>query len=119
MLVLPQDAAETVASADGQPGEAVRVSDRFGQRLQRPDVRDPLMRQVRMYIRTPVSVTVSTKSAASSAWAWERRKSAQAVAALLGAGSIPASRRISQCRGASAPVTEMNQSSHRLDPAHR
>jgi hypothetical protein len=25
MLVLPQDAAETVASVDGQPGEAVRV----------------------------------------------------------------------------------------------
>jgi hypothetical protein len=33
MFVLPQeDVAETVASADVRPGEAVRVSDRFGQR---------------------------------------------------------------------------------------
>src|SRR5205809_1074049 len=35
----------------------------------------------RMYIRAPVSVTVPMKSAASSAWAWERRKAAQVVAA--------------------------------------
>src|SRR6266498_2812248 len=51
---------------------------------------------VRTYIRAPVSVTVSMKSAASSASAWERRKSAQVGAARSGAGSIPASRRISQ-----------------------
>jgi hypothetical protein len=43
MLILPQDAAETVASADGQPGEAVRVGDRFGQRLHLPGVGDALV----------------------------------------------------------------------------
>jgi hypothetical protein len=48
----------------------------------------------RMYILAPVSVTVSMKSAASSASAWERRKAAQVVAARSGAGSIPASRSI-------------------------
>ncbi|OHV63679.1 hypothetical protein BCD48_37915 [Pseudofrankia sp. BMG5.36] len=41
-------------------------------------------------------VTVSRKSAASRAWAWERRKSAQLVAVRSGAGSMPASRMISQ-----------------------
>jgi hypothetical protein len=49
-----------------------------------------------MYIRVPVKVTVSMKSAASSAWAWVRRKSAHVVADRSGAGSMPASRRISQ-----------------------
>jgi hypothetical protein len=42
---------------------------------------------VRMYIRAPVSVTAWRKSAASSACAWERRKSVQVVAARSGAGS--------------------------------
>src|SRR4029450_6916214 len=42
---------------------------------------------VRMYSRAPVNVTVSMKSAASNAWAWERRKSVQVVAARSGAGS--------------------------------
>jgi len=50
----------------------------------------------RMYIRAPVNVTVSMKSAASSAWAWERRKSVHVVAARSGAGSLPASCRICQ-----------------------
>jgi hypothetical protein len=31
---------------DVQPGELVRVGDRFGQRLERPEVRDPLMRSM-------------------------------------------------------------------------
>lgn len=44
---------------------------------------------VRMYIRAPVSVTVSMKSAVSSASAWERRKSVQVVAARSGAGVDP------------------------------
>jgi hypothetical protein len=43
------------------------------------------------YIRVPVRVTVSRKSQASKASAWERRKSAQVLAARSGAGSIPAS----------------------------
>ncbi len=50
----------------------------------------------RMYIRTPVSVTVSMKSAASRASACERRKSAHVATPRSGAGSMLASRRISQ-----------------------
>jgi hypothetical protein len=42
-----------------------------------------------MYIRAPVSVTVSMKSAASSASAWERRKAAQVVAGAVGRGIHP------------------------------
>jgi hypothetical protein len=41
-------------------------------------------------------VTVSKKSQASSASAWERRKSAQVVQVRSGAGSIPAGCRISR-----------------------
>jgi len=44
---------------------------------------------------TPVTVTVSKKSQASRAPAWERRKLAQVVESRSGAGSIPASWRIS------------------------
>jgi len=47
------------------------------------------------YIRAPVRVTVSRKSHASRASAWERRKSAQVLEARSGAGSIPASFKIS------------------------
>jgi hypothetical protein len=43
----------------------------------------------------PLSVTVSMKSAASSASVGERTKPAQVVADRSGAGSVPASRRIS------------------------
>jgi hypothetical protein len=50
----------------------------------------------RMYIRVPVSVTASNKSAARMAWAWERRNAAQVVEVRSGAGSMPASLRISQ-----------------------
>jgi hypothetical protein len=46
--------------------------------------------------RSPVKVTVSRKSQASRALAWERRKLAQVVLARSGAGSMPAWRRISQ-----------------------
>jgi hypothetical protein len=46
--------------------------------------------------RTPDRVTVSKKSQASRAPAWERRKSAHVVELRSGAGSIPASCRISQ-----------------------
>src|SRR6266567_3850100 len=42
------------------------------------------------YIRVPVRVTVSRKSHASRASAWERRKSAQVLQVRSGAGSIPA-----------------------------
>jgi hypothetical protein len=45
--------------------------------------------------RVPLKVTVSKKSHASSASAWERRKLAQVVLVRSGAGSIPAWRRIS------------------------
>jgi hypothetical protein len=48
------------------------------------------------YIRAPDRVTVSRKSHASRASAWERRKSAQVLEARSGAGSIPASFKISQ-----------------------
>ena len=44
----------------------------------------------RTYRRAPVRVTVSKKSQASSASAWERRKLAQVVEVRSGAGSIPA-----------------------------
>jgi hypothetical protein len=50
----------------------------------------------RTYIRAPLTVTVSTKSQASRASACERRKSAHVLDDRSGAGSIPASRRISQ-----------------------
>lgn len=46
------------------------------------------------YRCTPVTVTVSKKSQASSALAWEWRKLAQVVEVRSGAGSIPASWRI-------------------------
>jgi hypothetical protein len=46
------------------------------------------------YTRGPVSVTVSKKSQASRAPAWEGRKLAQVVVVRSGAGSIPASCRI-------------------------
>jgi hypothetical protein len=57
---------------------------------------DHLRRGVRVrsprttYIRTPNKVTVSKKSQASRAWAWEHRKSAQVLQTRSGAGSIPA-----------------------------
>ncbi|WP_255779637.1 hypothetical protein KZZ52_42060 [Dactylosporangium sp. AC04546] len=41
MIVLVKDATEVVTPVDVQPDELVRVGDRFGQRLQRPDIRDP------------------------------------------------------------------------------
>jgi hypothetical protein len=44
----------------------------------------------------PDRVTVSKKSQASRASAWERRKSAHVVELRSGAGTIPASCRISQ-----------------------
>jgi hypothetical protein len=44
----------------------------------------------------PVKVTVSKKSQASRASAWERRKLAQVAVVRSGAGSIPACCRISQ-----------------------
>ncbi|MGW7082896.1 hypothetical protein ACWGH2_05270 [Streptomyces sp. NPDC054871] len=50
----------------------------------------------RMSWRWPVKVTVSMKSQAIRASAWERRKSAQVVAARSGAGSMPSEVRISQ-----------------------
>jgi hypothetical protein len=48
------------------------------------------------YIRAPDKVTVSKKSHASRASAWERRKSAHVLQARSGAGSIPACCKISQ-----------------------
>jgi hypothetical protein len=50
----------------------------------------------RTYIRVPVKVTVSKKSAARMASAWERRNVAQLPEVRSGAGSTPASLRISQ-----------------------
>ena len=47
------------------------------------------------YMRAPDRVTVSRKSQASSASAWERRKSAHVLHTRSGAGSMPASLRIS------------------------
>ncbi|MCI2421417.1 hypothetical protein MOQ72_28675 [Saccharopolyspora sp. K220] len=48
------------------------------------------------YIRVPERVTVSKKSQASKASAWERKKSAHALELRSGAGSIPAPCKISQ-----------------------
>jgi hypothetical protein len=50
----------------------------------------------RTYLRAPVSVVVAKKSAAMIAWAWARRNVAQVSPARWGAGSMPASWRISQ-----------------------
>jgi len=46
MLVFVKDTTEAVTPVDVQPGELARVGDRFGQRFQRPDVVDALMRSV-------------------------------------------------------------------------
>jgi hypothetical protein len=43
VFVFVKNTAEAVTQVDVQPGELVGVGDRFGERLQRPDVRDPLM----------------------------------------------------------------------------
>jgi hypothetical protein len=43
MFVFMQDAAETVASGDGEVRDLVRDGDRFGQCLQRSEVRDASM----------------------------------------------------------------------------
>jgi hypothetical protein len=48
MLVLVEDAAEAVASADVKTGGGVQVRDRCGQCAQWPGVRDSLMRPVRV-----------------------------------------------------------------------
>jgi hypothetical protein len=53
VIELVEDTAEAVVPVDVQPGEAVRVGDRCGQRLQRPDVRDRLMRPVQV-VEPPV-----------------------------------------------------------------
>jgi hypothetical protein len=50
----------------------------------------------RTYIRVPVSVTASKKSAARMASAWEGRNAAQLSQVRSGAGSMPASFRIAQ-----------------------
>jgi len=50
----------------------------------------------RTYIVAPVSVVVSKKSAAMMAWAWERRNAAHVLLVRSGAGSTPASFKISQ-----------------------
>ena len=46
MLVLVENAAEAVASSDGEVGQLVLVSDRRGQWTHRAGVRDALMRPV-------------------------------------------------------------------------
>jgi hypothetical protein len=46
VFVFVEDATEAVTSVDVQPGELAWVGDRFGQGLERPDVRDALMRSV-------------------------------------------------------------------------
>jgi hypothetical protein len=43
MLVLVKDAPETIASADVEPGDLVRIGGRCGQRTQRSGVGDALM----------------------------------------------------------------------------
>src|SRR3954451_11773686 len=43
VLVFVEDTTEVVTPVDVQPGELIRVGDRLGQRLQRAEVRDPLM----------------------------------------------------------------------------
>src|SRR4030095_5362323 len=49
----------------------------------------------RTYIRVPVRVTASKKSAAMMASAWERKNAAHVCDVRCGAGSMPASLRIS------------------------
>jgi Helix-turn-helix domain len=43
VLVFVKDTTDAITPVDVQPGELVRVGDRFGHRFQRPDVRDSLM----------------------------------------------------------------------------
>jgi hypothetical protein len=50
----------------------------------------------RKYWRCPVRVTVSMKSMAKIASAWERRKSGHVTLERFGAGSMPSVRRFSQ-----------------------
>jgi hypothetical protein len=44
MIVFVEEAAEAIASADTQTGKSRGIGDRFGQRTQRPGVRDAPMR---------------------------------------------------------------------------
>jgi hypothetical protein len=62
------------------------------------------------YSRAPDSVTVSGKSHASRAPAWERRKSAHVLEARSGAGLIPASWRISQTAEAATLISRTSSS---------
>lgn len=62
------------------------------------------------YSRAPDTVTVSKKSHASRAWAWERRKSVQVLAARSGAGSMPASLSISQTVDAATVIPSTSSS---------
>ena len=48
MFVLMQHTAEAVTSVDGQVGEPVLVGNRFGQRSQWSDIREALVRSVRV-----------------------------------------------------------------------
>jgi hypothetical protein len=64
----------------------------------------------RTYIRAPVSVTASKESAATIASAWERTNAAHVSEVRCGAGSTPASVRISQTVDA-ATVTPRTSSS--------
>src|SRR5579859_8200592 len=70
-------------------------------------------------IRSPDRVTVSKKSQARRAPAWERRKPAQVVAERPGAGSIPASFKISHTvEGATfAPSTSSSPCTRRYPQA--
>jgi hypothetical protein len=43
VFVFVEEATEAVTPVDVQSGELVGVGDRFRQRPQRPDIRDPLM----------------------------------------------------------------------------
>ncbi|KOV19016.1 hypothetical protein ADK58_36460 [Streptomyces sp. XY152] len=70
------------------------------------------------YGRAPVRVTVPKKSQAGSASAGERRKSAHVLEARSGAGSIPASRRISQTVEAAAFTPSTSSSPWRRRQPH-
>src|SRR5664279_1786165 len=51
MVVLVEDAAEPISSADVQPGEVVQIGDRFRQGLKGPSIGDALVWSVRVVER--------------------------------------------------------------------
>lgn len=136
MFVLVEDAAEALASSYVEAGYLVRICDWFGAMgaassrfmtmffaacvtqdaagcavaPRTPDTPTGVLDHREHVQPRPDSVTVSRKSHASRASAWERRKSAHVLEARSGAGLIPASWRISQTVEAATLISRTSSS---------